>query len=245
MKLVYIVMRTKLVIYICSFIFISIAATLWVYLSKKTALPIIIVDVTHSELQIFSKKIDNISSLTDAKQACISQGRKFIAATNGGIFFSTLKPCGLLIQNSNIITPINTDSGHGNFFIKPNGIFSVTNGVPSIISTEAFLKNNLQPSFAIQSGPMLIMASKINPDLSKNSTSLFTRNAIALTSDGRLYIAFSKHPVSLYDFATSISCHTNAISALYLDGAISGIITNDLSVNVSEQFASILVFSSN
>ena len=42
---------------------------------------------------------------------------------NGGIFEPGGVPSGLLVQEGKALRPVNRNSGDGNFFLKPNGIF--------------------------------------------------------------------------------------------------------------------------
>ncbi len=59
-------------------------------------------------------------------------------AMNGGIYSKAYAPLGLYIENGQQRTPLNRASGGGNFFIRPGGVFYVSNQRAGITPIEKF-----------------------------------------------------------------------------------------------------------
>lgn len=160
------------------------------------------------------RNIQNLKKYVDTK----NQDLKF--AMNGGMFIENNIPKGLYIENYKTLHPIDTLSGEGNFYLKPNGIFYMTRSNESaIISTENF-KTDSDIRFATQSGPMLIINGKINPIFQKNSGNLNIRNGVGILKNGNPVFVMSKKKINFYHFASffkSLGCK----EALYLDGFVS------------------------
>ncbi|MBI9099606.1 MAG: hypothetical protein JEY91_14095, partial [Spirochaetaceae bacterium] len=59
-------------------------------------------------------------------------------AVNGGIFQKDRKPLGYYSRKGVELHPLNRADGYGNFYMKPNGVFFVTENIPRILETEQF-----------------------------------------------------------------------------------------------------------
>ena len=141
-------------------------------------------------------------------------------ATNGGMFEANNFPKGLYIGNFKILNKIDTLSGTGNFYLKPNGIFYLTeNNDAEIIETTTF-RNNLKIKYATQSGPMLLINKEINPKFKKDSKNINIRNGVGILKDGNIVFIMSKKEVNFYNFA-AIFKELGCKKALYLDGFVS------------------------
>lgn len=163
--------------------------------------------------QLFGS-IGNLKTFIEGK----SNELKF--AMNGGMFKKDQSPQGLFIENGVTRTPLDTLSGPGNFYLKPNGVFYLTRGgEAAICQTDAFV-NSEQIAFATQSGPMLLVDGKIHPAFKKGSANLNIRNGVGILPGNNVVFVMSKEEVNFYDFATffeSLGCK----NALYLDGFVS------------------------
>lgn len=163
------------------------------------------------------KDFRNIGNLLAWAQ---QQQLTFNFAMNGGMYQPDFSPVGLFIQNGQVIHAIDTGSGAGNFYRKPNGIFYIDKtGNAGICSTQDFAAKG-PVSYATQSGPMLVQNGNLHPAFSDTSKNLQVRNGAGLLPDGKVLFVLSKKPISFYDFATyfkTMGCR----DALYLDGAIS------------------------
>lgn len=159
------------------------------------------------------KSINNLKSFVEAKDSHL------LFAMNGGMYKPDNTPQGLYIENGKMLSPLDTNSGAGNFYLQPNGVFYITSGQQAVIcKTKSFL--NKQVLYATQSGPMLVYDNSINPAFRPGSANLNIRNGVGILPDGKVIFAISKGKINFYDFAMyfkSLGCH----NALYLDGFVS------------------------
>jgi uncharacterized protein YigE (DUF2233 family) len=163
--------------------------------------------------QIF-KSISNLKTWLDTKNKTL----KF--AMNGGMFKKDNSPQGLYIEKFKIHSFLDTTSGNGNFYLKPNGVFYITtDNLPIIIKTTEF-QNSPKIKYATQSGPMLVIDGQIHSAFKEGSTNLNIRNGVGILPDNKIIFAMSKKEINFYDFANyfkSLGCK----NALYLDGFVS------------------------
>jgi uncharacterized protein YigE (DUF2233 family) len=141
-------------------------------------------------------------------------------AMNGGMYLKDNSPQGLYIENGMTHAPLDTLSGAGNFYLKPNGIFYITNGNQAVVCQTKDFINNDHVNFATQSGPMLIIDGQIHPAFKKGSANLNIRNGVGILPDNRVLFAMSRQEVNFHDFAEffqKMGCR----NALYLDGFVS------------------------
>ncbi len=182
------------------------------------------IDPKKDDLQIFLKDDKGIY-LHDfaALEKCVAgKGEKLLFAANGGMFQPDFTPCGLLVENSTEITPLNTNDGEGNFYMKPNGVFLINAKHEAHIVNSADYVDLLSPAaWATQSGPMLVVRGDINPEFNAASKSLKIRSGVGVRKDGVAVFALSHKPVSFYDFASLFLDKLKCPNALFLDGDIS------------------------
>src|SRR4249920_1032228 len=112
---------------------------------------------------------------------------RLLFATNAGMFDSNLKPVGLYVEQGRELVRANTNSGRGNFHMKPNGIFYISADRAAVAETQAFLKQRLQADLATQSGPMLVIDGRLHPRFDRRGTSLKTRNGVAYARMAKSY----------------------------------------------------------
>ncbi len=181
-----------------------------------------IVDPTKQNLQFYWKNDinNNFGSIENFRLWLKKDKKNLVFATNGGMYNQNNSPQGLYIENNKILSSLDTLSGNGNFYLKPNGIFYITqNKFPIICNTNNFT-NDGNIKFATQSGPMLVIDGKIHPAFIKGSTSVNIRNGVGILPDNSILFAMSKKEISFYDFANyfkKLGCK----NALYLDGYVS------------------------
>jgi uncharacterized protein YigE (DUF2233 family) len=139
---------------------------------------------------------------------------------NAGMYKSDNTPQGLFIEEYRQIVPLDTSSGSGNFYLKPNGVFYTTKDKKAFIhTTENFrISNDIQ--FATQSGPMLLTNGKIHPSFKEGSKNRNIRNGVGILPSGKVIFAMSEEKVNLYDFAKYFM-DLGCVDALYLDGLVS------------------------
>ena len=91
------------------------------------------------------------------------------------------------------------------------------------METEAFLAAGLRPSYASQSGPMLVTEGAIHPRFSETGTSLQRRNGVGSPDPNTLVFAISESRVNFHSFARLFRDHLKCPNALFLDGSISSL----------------------
>lgn len=145
-------------------------------------------------------------------------------AMNAGMFDEVGKPIGLFTERGVRRVPINMRSGAGNFYLRSNGIFWINrSGGVGITPTAQFAEWQSDPEWATQSGPMLVIGGKLNPDISQDGPSKFVRNGVGVVNAHTAYFAISDEPVSFGRFARLFRDTLNCKEALYLDGFVSSL----------------------
>lgn len=139
---------------------------------------------------------------------------------NGGMCKQDYTPEGLFILNKETLSPLNTATGYGNFYLKPNGVFYITtDNIPVVCKTTDF-KDNGEIKYATQSGPMLIIDGAIHSAFKEGSSNLNIRNGVGILPDNKVLFAMSKTEINFYDFARFFQ-KSGCKHALYLDGFVS------------------------
>jgi len=162
---------------------------------------------------------------------------------NGGIYERGGVPSGLLIQNSRELHPLNRANGKGNFFLKPNGIFLISDKGAAVIDSTEYPLAGVKVSQAVQSGPLLLRNGKVHPEFRAASANRLHRNGIGVTKDGTVVLAMTdikspKFP-NLHEFAmlfASFGCS----DALFLDGDISQMRSGEALTKESGPFGSFI-----
>ncbi|PXY42447.1 hypothetical protein DMB65_03400 [Flavobacterium cheongpyeongense] len=180
-----------------------------------------IVDTKKQDLKLYWKdnNSQNFKSLENLKVWLEKKNKTLVFAMNAGMYKKDYSPQGLYIENKKSLSVIDTSNGNGNFYLKPNGIFYITNkNIPNICITEKFKNYNIK--YATQSGPMLLINGEIHSGFKENSTNLNIRNGVGILETGKVVFAMSKEEINFYDFANyfkTLGCK----NALYLDGFVS------------------------
>lgn len=145
-------------------------------------------------------------------------------AMNAGMFDEAGRPIGLAITDYGEKHPINLRDGRGNFHLKPNGVFRVSNGRPIVAVARAPLPRYPFPSVALatQSGPMLVIDGRLHPKIAADGTSHYVRNGVGVR-DGKVLFVISVDAVSMGKFARFFRDALKTPNALYLDGSVSSL----------------------
>ncbi len=159
-------------------------------------------------------------SLGRLRKALAAKGQRLIFAMNGGMYKEGHLPRGLFIQNGKVLAPLDTASGAGNFYLKPNGVFCLTaNGHAFICDTENFPADSAI-TYATQSGPLLLPGGRIHRAFTKGSANVQIRNGVGILPNGHALFAMSKQAINFFDFAEWFR-QKGCRQALYLDGFVS------------------------
>jgi uncharacterized protein YigE (DUF2233 family) len=165
-----------------------------------------------------------LRSLGQLKTLLGTEAGKVAFAMNAGMFDDAGLPIGYYVEKGVRSKKLNRNKGVGNFHLLPNGVFSVEADGWHIRTSDAFADTvNKRPSFATQSGPMLVIDGKFHPDIAENGPSINIRNAIGIDSEGRAHFVISEVPVSFGRLARFMRNSLKCTNALYLDGSVSAL----------------------
>lgn len=187
------------------------------------------VDLTKSSIQLLSKneRGERFKNAKSLEELASKTGRDLLFATNAGIFSKLFTPLGLHIEKGNVMVPLNTNDGDGNFYFKPNGVFYINGDTASVISTENF-DTDKPVDYATQSGPLLLENGVINGKFNAESENKLIRSGVGVKTPANIMFAISDSPVTFYEFALFFRDELKCQSALYLDGVISKMYVADL-----------------
>lgn len=189
------------------------------------------VPITKNGLKLLCTDEQNVPfrDINTLKSYLSSRQEQLIFAMNAGMYTPDNLPKGLYIENQKTRVPLDTaQTGFGNFYLMPNGVFAFDDTSAVILDTKSFQKQAKQYKYATQSGPLLVVHNQINPVFTPESNSLFIRNGVGISQDGKMIFAISNQPVNFYDFAALFKEKLQCPNALFLDGAISKMYAPDI-----------------
>jgi uncharacterized protein YigE (DUF2233 family) len=167
------------------------------------------------------------ASIHALQQWGVSHGRQLLFAANAGIYDAHGEPLGLYVENGRAVKPLNTahgDPSEGNFSLLPNGVFAIdANGHATVETTADFAAAHARPSLATQSGPMLVIDGRINPQFDADSDSTKWRSGVCARKPDEAVFVVSTAPVNFHTFAQLFRDKLGCRNALYLDGTLSQI----------------------
>jgi uncharacterized protein YigE (DUF2233 family) len=191
------------------------------------------------------------NTLSNIQENLVSKQQDVLMLTNGGMFTRTFSAEGLLIIDTQEIEAIDTGNSEQflNFYFKPNGIFYLEKNQFKILETmrfhQAYMAGDINPAFATQSGPMLLLDGKIHDGFSKASKSEKIRSGVGELSNGRVIFIVSQTQLTFYDFSSLFQNMFSVREALFLDGAISKVyIKNLISSGMDHKFGPVISVSS-
>ena len=144
-------------------------------------------------------------------------------AMNAGMFDDTGAPVGLFVANGRQERRLETGSGNGNFFLKPNGVFVIDAGGAHVETTDFYSRRAARTLTATQSGPMLVIGGALNTAFQADGPSRFVRNGVGVRDASHAFFAISEAPVSFGKFARFFRDGLQCQNALYFDGAVSSL----------------------
>lgn len=152
-----------------------------------------------------------------------AHGSKLVFAMNAGMYHADFSPVGLFISDGKQLSPLNLADDHGNFFLKPNGVFLITAKGAQVVESSEFPKVKEPVMLATQSGPLLLRHGKIHPAFNAESKSRLRRNGVGVPSPDVAIFAIADEPVNFHEFATFFRDVLHCPDALFLDGTISSL----------------------
>jgi uncharacterized protein YigE (DUF2233 family) len=173
-------------------------------------------------LQFYWKDDSNrvLKSIASLQNWVATKNQILVFAMNGGMYKQDNSPQGLYIEKQQLLSPIDTASGEGNFYMKPNAVFYIdTSNKAFICNADSFLFSS-SIKFATQSGPMLLQDGQMHYKFKDGSTRLNIRNGVGILPNNELVFVMSKNEINFYDFANYFK-KLDCKNALYLDGFVS------------------------
>ena len=181
-------------------------------------------DPRHQELRLAWTGPDGTALRSFARlEKALGQDRDRVRfAMNAGMYEMDGTPLGLYVENGRLRLPINGRAGTGNFYMKPNGVFSLdASGAVRVETSQAFVTRRAMPAFATQSGPVLVTGNLLHPDVSPDGPSQNIRNAVGIRDTNTALFVISDDPVSFGRLARFLRDGQKCRDVLYLDGAVS------------------------
>jgi uncharacterized protein YigE (DUF2233 family) len=182
----------------------------------------------------------------DQVQAAYAKRHKTVKfLMNAGIFEPGGIPSGLYIETTKTLRPLNLAQAPGNFFLQPNGVCALgtqPSATAIIATSSAWQAHPTAANWAIQAGPMLLIAGRRHPAFTADSTSKLHRNGVGIDDKGRLVFAITAagQRVNFWDFAglfSALGCE----NAVFLDGDISQSAVNPAAPIASNLFGAMFV----
>jgi uncharacterized protein YigE (DUF2233 family) len=211
-------MKLKLGLFLTAVLMLFLSADVY----DKGSFVTYVVDTKKQDLKLYWKneKGERFGSILNLKNWIENKNKILDFAMNAGMYNKDNAPQGLYIENKKTLSPLDMGTAAGNFYLKPNGVFYLTNNnVPKICKTEDF-KDDGKILYATQSGPMLVIDGEIHPEFKEGSVNLNIRNGVGILPDGKVIFVLSKKEVNFYDLADYFK-ELGCKNALYLDGFVS------------------------
>ncbi|GGK31064.1 hypothetical protein GCM10008955_26130 [Deinococcus malanensis] len=181
-------------------------------------------------------------TFSEVQARLAKQGQRLLFATNSGIYAPGPKPLGLHVEKGQTLVGLNRARSGGNFALLPNGVFWIKGTRAGVTESQTYRRVDPRPTFATQSGPLLVSKGQLHPSFNRGGTSFKVRNGVGVCRDGKVRFAISAGPVNFYSFAVFFRDTLKCPDALYLDGSISAYATPDRNTQLAE-FAGIWTVS--
>ena len=161
------------------------------------------------------------------------RGQRLIFAMNAGMYHGDFSAVGLFVADGKELAPLNLADGNGNFFLKPNGVFAITDKGAHVMESSEYLRLRKREKvlLATQSGPLLLRGGKMHPAFNADGKSRLYRNGVGVSSPGTAIFAISEEPVNFFEFATLFRDKLHCPDALFLDGTVSSLYAEPLKRN--------------
>ena len=194
-----------------------------------------LVDLRSHRLRMFWKGDDGVPFGSLSAFVAGKSGEDVQFAMNGGMYDRHKSPVGLYVEDGKEVNAIDLHAGTGNFFLKPNGVLYVSGTTVGIMESDRYAASGIRPDFATQSGPLLLDAGRLNPNISEHGTSRKIRNGVGVQSAHQAVFLRSSEPVTFFEFANAFKDDFDCDSALFLDGTISSVYDPHLHFNRIDQ----------
>lgn len=183
------------------------------------------IDLRRERLELFLRDDSGVEfKRLDRLEAWLAaRNRQLVFAMNAGMYHADFSPVGLLVQEGREVAPLNLAAGAGNFFLKPNGVFLVSDAGPRVVESSEYAalpKDSVR--LATQSGPLLLRRGVVHPAFIPDSDSRKIRNGVGVSGHTAIFV-ISEEPVNFHEFALYFRDVLHCRDALYLDGTVSAL----------------------
>jgi uncharacterized protein YigE (DUF2233 family) len=187
-------------------------------------------DIRNHRLELFyaDEKGRPLKYFSAVNRLLKSRNERLAFAMNAGMYHSDFAAVGLLVVDGTEVRPLNLDNAPGNFFLKPNGVFAVTDAGAYVLESTRYPALNEKVQLATQSGPLLVIDGALHPAFREGSTSRNIRNGVGVLSRHELVFAISEQPVTFYEFAMLFRNGLGCKDALFLDATVSSLYSANL-----------------
>jgi uncharacterized protein YigE (DUF2233 family) len=188
------------------------------------------VDVRKTSLRLFldDEQGHTFGAFADIDRALAPRGEHLAFATNAGMFRPDFSAVGLVVAEGKELHPLNTANETGHFFLKPNGVFLVSDAGARVVETSEYPNLHEHVLLATQSGSLLVHAGNIHPAFKPDSDSRLIRNDVGVPSPDVALFAIAETPLNFYEFATFFRDTLHCSDALFLDGNVSSLHSTEL-----------------
>lgn len=209
------ILKALLVLTLCSPVAFS---------AEQPAFTVVAIDTTQHPLNLYLYDDDGkpLKRFNRLAQWLATKGKTLGFAMNAGMYQENYSPVGLFVVNGKQLKRLNLANAKGNFYMKPNGVFLVSNNKPYVIESSEYPKFQGKVDLATQSGPLLVRNNKIHPAFNKNAPSRLIRNGVGVNGT-TAYFVISERLVNFYEFATFFRDELKCPDALYFDGVVSSL----------------------
>ncbi|KLN53827.1 phosphodiester glycosidase family protein [Variovorax paradoxus] len=193
--------------------------------AAETRYTVVKIDLRRERLELFLRDDSGVEfKRLDRLEAWLAaRNRQLLFAMNAGMYHADFSPVGLLVQEGREVAPLNLAAGTGNFFLKPNGVFLVSDAGPRVVESSEYAalpKEGVR--LATQSGPLLLRRGVVHPAFIPDSDSRKIRNGVGVSGHTAIFV-LSEQPVNFYEFALYFRDVLHCRDALYLDGTVSAL----------------------
>jgi uncharacterized protein YigE (DUF2233 family) len=185
------------------------------------------VNVKKERVQLFLRDGNGqpLKSFESLLRLLAPTGLKLVFGTNAGMYHADFAPVGLFVDGGRELSPLNLSLGEGNFFLKPNGVFAITDRGARVIESSEYpkLSETEKVQLATQSGPLLLRANKIHPAFKPGSEFQLIRNGVGIPSPDIALFVQTDDVVNLHEMALLFRDVLRCPDALYFDGTVSSL----------------------
>ena len=183
------------------------------------------VDVRKERLQLFHRDENGqpFKRFTPLVDWLSKRGEMLTFAMNAGMYHRDYSAVGVYVADGKELTPLSTANGEGNFFLKPNGVFLVSEAGARVVETSEYPRLKERVLLATQSGPLLVQGGKIHAAFREGSVNRLFRNGVGVPSPDVALFAISEVPVNFHEFASMFRDVLKCPDALFFDGTVSSL----------------------